>query len=124
MTPRIHAVNIRDEPPADAGARILVDRLWPRGLSKAAARLDAWSREVAPSTELRKWSNHDPAKWKEFVARYRAELDANPAVGELLDRCRRGPVTLLYSARDRDHNQAVALRDYLLERLESEREGG
>ena len=99
------------------GARLLVDRLWPRGVRKESLQLAGWLKEVAPSTELRKWFGHDPAKWDEFRRRYFAELDAKPAVLEpLLAAARKGPVTLLYSARDREHNQAVALRDYLRER--------
>ena len=99
------------------GARLLVDRLWPRGVSKAHLQLDAWLKDVAPSTELRKWFGHDPKKWDEFQRRYFAELDARrEALEPLLVAARKGPVTLLYSARDAEHNQAVALRDYLLKR--------
>lgn len=101
------------------GARLLVDRLWPRGLSKASLHLDAWLRDIAPSAELREWFGHDPAKWPEFQTRFRAELDANPeAVTEALDWCRKGPVVLLYAAHDEAHNNAVVLRDYLAARLD------
>lgn len=99
------------------GARLLVDRLWPRGVRKESLHLDAWLKEVAPSTELRKWFGHDPAKWEEFRWRYFAELDARPEVlGPLLAAAGDGRVTLLYSARDMEHNQAVALKGYLEER--------
>lgn len=100
--------------PAD-GRRVLVDRLWPRGVSKATLRADAWPKEIAPRDALRRWFGHDPARWPEFIRRYRAELNARPQVWQpLLDAARRGPVTLLFSARDAGHNNAVALRAYLL----------
>jgi uncharacterized protein YeaO (DUF488 family) len=96
------------------GTRVLVDRLWPRGLAKDGAHIDLWLREIAPSTALRKWFGHDPAKWKQFRARYFRELDHNTdTVSQLRALARRGAVTLVYSARDEEHNQAVALRDYL-----------
>jgi len=98
------------------GTRILVDRLWPRGISKARAALALWCRDAAPSTELRRWFGHDPDRWAAFRERYRAELRANDAaLSSLRDLIRRGPVTLLYAARDEDHNEAVVLRDVLLE---------
>lgn len=97
------------------GLRILVDRVWPRGRTKAQVQADLWLKDVAPSTELRKWFGHERAKWKTFSRRYQSELDANPdALALLLDAAAKGPVTLLYSARDDECNQAVALRDYLL----------
>ena len=99
--------------PAD-GYRVLVDRLWPRGLSRDAGALDQWLPEVAPSAELRKWWNHDPDRLDEFATRYRAELDANPAAESLREIGREHEsVTLLYGARDPRLNQAVVLRDYL-----------
>ena len=102
-----------DPDPAD-GTRILVDRLWPRGVSKEEARLDRWLKEIAPSHELRKDFGHDPERWDEFVEAYAEELDRMPTrVAELRDLARRGTVTLLYSARDTRHNQAVGLADYL-----------
>lgn len=102
---------------ADDGLRLLVDRLWPRGVRKDSLKLDAWLKEVAPSTELRKWFDHDPEKWEEFQRRYFAELDAQPeALERLLGAVREGRVTLLYSARDTEHNQAVALKVYLEKR--------
>ena len=106
------------EPPAAGdGVRILVDRIWPRGVAKAELKLDTWMKDVAPSSDLRKWFDHDPAKWDEFRRRYHEELDANPvAVEALRDKIGRGPATLLYGARDETHNQAVALKDYLARR--------
>lgn len=103
------------EPPARGdGRRILVDRLWPRGLSKTAARIDYWAKAIAPSTRLRRWYGHDPAKWKEFRRRYFAELDANPqGLAELRRHLGRGTVTLLFSSREERLNNAMALREYL-----------
>jgi uncharacterized protein YeaO (DUF488 family) len=96
------------------GYRVLVDRLWPRGVSKDAARIDLWLREVAPSTDLRKWFGHDPARWAQFRTRYFRELDDRPEViAQLRDLAREGVVTLVYGAKDREHNDAVALKDYL-----------
>lgn len=104
------------EPPsAEDGTRILVDRLWPRGVSKADAAIDGWMKDIAPSTELRKWFGHDPEKWEEFRRRYRVELVTH---GEELDRLREvakdGMLTLIYSAHDEAHNDAVVLREVLL----------
>lgn len=106
------------EPPARGdGRRILVERLWPRGMKKDALDADAWLKEVAPSTELRKWFDHRLERWEEFRRRYRRELGANKAAWEpILDAERRGTVTLLYSAHDVLHNGAVVLRDYLMKR--------
>jgi len=103
------------EPPARGdGRRILVERLWPRGMKKEALAADAWMKEVAPSTELRQWFGHQVERWEEFRRRYQEELDANPGAWELiLDAEGRGTVTLLYSAHDVLHNGAVVLRDYL-----------
>lgn len=98
---------------ASDGRRILVDRLWPRGVSKAKARIDLWLKEVAPSTELRQWFGHDPDKWTEFRRRYKAELKGNPAVAELAALSRRRVVTLVYAARDEVHNEAVVLQQML-----------
>lgn len=107
------------EKPAEGdGARFLVDRLWPRGVSKAALALDDWLKDVAPSDALRRWFGHDPAKWDEFVRRYHAELDAHPEAWQpLADAARRGEVTLVFGARDVAHNDAVALRGYLMAAL-------
>ena len=107
--------------PAD-GHRVLVERLWPRGMKKEALAADAWLKEVAPSTELRKWFDHRVERWEEFRRRYRKELDANPGGwASILDAGKNGTVTLLYSAHDTVHNGAVVLRDYLLERTGSAR---
>ena len=96
------------------GRRFLVERLWPRGISKARLQVDAWLKEVAPSTELRKWFGHDPGKWSEFRRRYFRELDSRPdAWKSIATAARRGAVTLIYSSRDTQHNNAVALLDYL-----------
>jgi uncharacterized protein YeaO (DUF488 family) len=96
------------------GFRVLVDRLWPRGLSKKEAHIDLWLREIGPSTALRKWFNHDPDRWVEFQRRYHAELKQKTALlGTITEQTKTRPVTLLYSAKDEQHNQAVALRNFL-----------
>ena len=98
------------------GSRFLVDRLWPRGVKKEALALTAWLKDVAPSDALRRWFGHDPERWIEFRRRYRAEIESNQAALQpLLEALKRGPVTLVYSAHDEAHNQAVLLREYLLE---------
>lgn len=103
-----------EAPGRDEGYRILVDRVWPRGISKEDLEVDAWQKEIAPSTRLRQWFGHDPARWKEFQERYFAELAQKPdAVRDLVKRAREGRLTLVYGARDQEHNQAVALRRYL-----------
>lgn len=100
------------------GRRILVERLWPRGIRKENLSVDSWHKAVAPSTELRKWYGHDVSRWPEFRRRYRKELDENPdAWRPILDAARKRNVTLLYSARDVEHNSAVVLRDYLADRM-------
>lgn len=105
---------IYDEALASDGYRILVDRLWPRGLSKDKARVDCWLKEIGPSTALRKWFNHDPALFNEFVARYQAELDGSPAFATLRQLVKEhDTVTLLYAAHDTEHNNAVVLRQLL-----------
>ena len=103
------------EPAApDDGRRILVERLWPRGVSKEEADLDLWLKEIAPSTELRKWFGHDPAKWSEFQRRYREELRHRPQeVAQLTKLIREGSVTFVYGSRDEQHNAAIVLKDYL-----------
>ena len=102
------------EPEEADGRRVLVDRLWTRGLSKEKAKVDVWVKEIAPSTELRRWYGHDPDKWPEFKTRYAAELEANPArVEELLAEVRAGTVTLLYSSKEERLNNAVALKEYI-----------
>jgi uncharacterized protein YeaO (DUF488 family) len=110
----VHIKRIYDEPSGQDGYRILVDRLWPRGVSKQEARLDTWLKDVAPSTELRVWFGHQPERFKEFTVRYQEELRANPAVDELRRLIKEhGHVTLLYGARDPKVNHAIVLRDYL-----------
>ncbi|MDH3442287.1 MAG: DUF488 domain-containing protein [Deltaproteobacteria bacterium] len=110
------AMNISD------GRRILVDRVWPRGMTKERLRADVWLKSVAPSTGLRKWFKHNPAKWNGFKDRYFLELDRNPeGVATLMEALGSGTVTLIYSAKDSDHNQAVALREYLYKRFEARR---
>jgi uncharacterized protein YeaO (DUF488 family) len=100
------------------GRRFLVERLWPRGLSKMKLRVHAWLKEVGPSTDLRKWFSHDPAKWLRFRARYFRELDARPeAWRPIVSAARRGTVTLVYSSHDTEHNNAVALQAYLKAKL-------
>jgi len=100
------------------GYRVLVDRVWPRGVSKEAARVDAWNKDVAPSTRLRQWFGHDPGKWGEFKKRYWQELHANRAgVAPLLERARAGRVTLVFGAKDAEHSNAAALREYLMNEL-------
>jgi uncharacterized protein YeaO (DUF488 family) len=100
------------------GKRFLVDRLWPRGVKKETLHLASWLKEVAPSNKLRQWFDHDPAKWDEFQKRYRAELNERPETwNSLLDNALDGNLTLLFSAHDTEHNNAVVLRDFLEERL-------
>ncbi|MEO8926414.1 MAG: DUF488 family protein [Caulobacteraceae bacterium] len=122
MSPKIAAGSVklkRAYVPASAedGRRILIDRLWPRGVKKADAALDRWIKDLSPSTALRKWFGHDPARWREFRHRYAAELRAHPTqLRELRALARRDAVTLVYSAHDEVHNDAVLLRDLLLGR--------
>ena len=105
---------VYERPGEEDGMRILVDRLWPRGLTKAKASVDLWLKDIAPSTELRKWFGHDPGKWTEFKARYRAELTKNGEQVTLLKRkIKKGKVTLIYGAKDEEHNEAVVLQAYL-----------
>jgi uncharacterized protein YeaO (DUF488 family) len=99
------------------GTRLLVERLWPRGVKKTSLEIKAWLKDVAPSTELRKWFSHDPTKWNDFCSRYLAELQANPdAWRPIIEATRHGPVTLIYSSHDTEHNNAVALGDFLMHR--------
>jgi uncharacterized protein YeaO (DUF488 family) len=103
---------VYDPPAGDDGVRVLVDRVWPRGMTKDAAHVDEWLKELGPSTDLRKWFNHDPARWAEFQSRYHAELQA-PAQRERLEHLRQlaaeKPLTLVYGARDTEHNQAAVI---------------
>jgi uncharacterized protein YeaO (DUF488 family) len=102
------------------GTRILVERLWPRGVSKAQARIDLWARDVAPSTELRRWFQHDPAKWVEFKKRYFEELRGHD-LGPVLELVRRGTVTFVYGSREERFNAAMALREYVARRAKTRR---
>ena len=121
MTHHIAAANIRlkrayEDPAASDGTRILIDRLWPRGVRKADADIDRWIKEIAPSTKLRKWFGHDPARWDGFRSRYAAEVSQHSEeLGQIRDLARQGTVTLVYSAHDEDHNDAVVLRELLLQ---------
>ena len=120
MKTKIPASNVNlkrayEPPAADDGTRILIDRLWPRGISKERAAIDQWMKDISPSTELRKWFGHDPARWNEFRRRYAQEVHKN---SDLLDQlrslARQGPITLVYSAHDEKHNDAVELRELIL----------
>jgi uncharacterized protein YeaO (DUF488 family) len=114
----IRIKRVYDRPSKEDGTRYPVERLWPRGIKKEALQMAAWCKEVAPSNELRRWFSHEPAKWKEFQHRYRAELSANRAACQpLLNAAAQGDVTLLYSAHDTEHNNALVLKSFLEERL-------
>ncbi len=111
---RIMTKRIYESAETSDGFRVLVDRLWPRGVKKENAEIDIWLKEVAPSNELRKWFNHEPQKWNEFQKRYSKELKGSEVVKTLLDYARKNKkLTLLYSAKDEEHNQAVALQKYM-----------
>jgi len=120
MSKAIPPTNVRlkrayDPPAHSDGTRVLVDRLWPRGVRKAEAGLDDWLKDLAPSAELRKWFGHDPARWREFERRYAAELAQHAEeLDELRTLARKGPLTLVFGARDEEHNDAVVLRNVLL----------
>ncbi len=110
----IRIKRVYERPDTEDGTRILVDRLWPRGLTKAKASVDLWLKDIAPSTELRKWFGHDPAKWAEFKTRYHAELQANDEQVALLQaEIAKRTVTLVYGAKDEAHNEAVVLQEFL-----------
>ncbi|HHT9111771.1 MAG: DUF488 domain-containing protein [Planctomycetes bacterium] len=105
---------VYEKPSKGDGFRILVERLWPRGITKERASVDLWLKDVAPGTELRKWFGHDPAKWEQFCKRYRVELEQNKdAVNLLKQKSKEGTITLVYAARDEKHNSAVALKEIL-----------
>jgi uncharacterized protein YeaO (DUF488 family) len=110
---RIKVKRVYDLPTKEDGSRILVDRIWPRGLKKEDLKLDDWIKEVAPSTELRKWFAHQPEKWEEFKKKYFVELKKKRNLCEELLTKRENNITLLYSAKDKRHNQAIALREFL-----------
>jgi uncharacterized protein YeaO (DUF488 family) len=113
-TAMIRTRRVYDPPEPGDGTRFLVERLWPRGMKKEELPMDGWLKDAAPSDELRRWFSHDPAKWDEFRRRYSAELEGKPDVLQpLREAARQGNVTLLYSARDTEHNNAVALKEYL-----------
>jgi len=110
----IQLKRIYEDGSKDDGYRILVDRLWPRGFTKEKAALDLWLKEIAPSNELRKWFGHDPDKWKEFQKKYRQELKQNKEAVEILkDYIQKGNVTLLYAAKDEEHNEAQVIKDFI-----------
>ncbi|WP_054029309.1 DUF488 domain-containing protein [Desulfatitalea tepidiphila] len=110
----IYVKRVYDRAASEDGFRILVDRLWPRGLSKTTAKIDLWLKSLAPSNDLRKWYQHDSEKWPEFKQRYFAELDSNEdSVNEIIGHLKKGRVCLLYSSKESQYNNAVALKDYL-----------
>lgn len=110
----MHIKRVYEKPGKEDGKRILVDRLWPRGLTKERASIDLWLKEIAPSTELRKWFGHDPEKWKEFQKRYHLELKNNESQVSLLrEQLKKGTVTLVYGAKDEEHNEALVLTEWL-----------
>lgn len=110
----IQIKRVYEEPNRTDGQRVLIDRLWPRGLTKEKAKVDLWLKDIAPSTQLRQWFGHDPSKWNEFKKRYHNELRGNiPAVSKLEDLTKKGKVTLIYGAKDEEHNDAVVLKEYL-----------
>ena len=113
----INLARVYDKNKAGSGIRILVDKLWPRGLSKADLKVDNWVKEIAPSDELRKWFGHDPAKWDEFKLRYFAELDRNPSTANFVELCKGKEVTFLYSSKEDRFNNAVALKDYVEKKM-------
>lgn len=111
---QIRLKRIYEDPSPGDGYRVLVDRVWPRGMTKEKAAIDLWAKDVAPSTELRKWFDHDPAKWDEFQQKYRKEIEDNlPAVREIASKAKGKTLTLLYGAKDEEHNQAVVLFDFM-----------
>lgn len=118
--PRFRLKRVYALPADDDGCRVLIDRLWPRGLSKKKAKIDLWLKDIAPSPQLREWFGHDPARFDEFSKLYRAELDMKgDLVGRIVDLREEGPVTLLYAAHDDEHNNARVLFGYLTDRLKT-----
>ena len=114
MKRKIKIKRAYETPDKSDGTRILVDRLWPRGLTKRKASIDLWLKEIAPSTELRKWFGHDPKKWRSFRGRYQTELKHHPDQLKLIrSKAKEGTVTLIYGARDQEHNEAVVLKQFL-----------
>jgi uncharacterized protein YeaO (DUF488 family) len=106
-----------DPPAEDKGVRILVDRLWPRGISKERLNVDKWMREIAPSYRLIKWYSHDPKKWNEFRRKYFSELDINPETKQLLELCKKKDVVFVFSSKEREINNAVALKEYVTKHI-------
>ncbi len=110
----INVKRIYDPASSEDGTRIYIDRLWPRGLKKSEAKFDEWLKEISPSTELRKWFGHDPAKWEEFKKRYKKELEDKKEIMEKLKKeAKRKKITLLYSASETEHNNAIAMKEFL-----------
>jgi uncharacterized protein YeaO (DUF488 family) len=110
----IHIKRVYELPQSSDEKRVLIDRLWPRGLTKEKAKVDLWIKDIAPSTDLRKWFGHDPDKWNEFKERYHEELKENSeVVSQLVELVKNGKVTLVYGAKDQEHNDAVVLKEYL-----------
>jgi uncharacterized protein YeaO (DUF488 family) len=109
---------VYEDPKRDDGTRFLVERLWPRGIKKEALKMKAWLKDVSPSPDLRKWYSHDTSKWNEFRKKYRKELQKNPESWQpILDSAKKGNVTLLYSAKDVEHNSALVLKEFLEEQM-------
>jgi len=120
MRKPIQTKRVYEEYSSDDGTRVLVERLWPRGFTRERLHADSWLREIAPTAELRTWYAHDVAKWPEFVTRYTAQLDTQPdPVESLVEIARRGPLTLLYAAKDTEHNSALVLLNYLKGQLKA-----
>ncbi len=117
MSSRVWLRRAYDPPTHNDGYRVLVDRIWPRGVAKAKIAIDQWAKDLAPSDDLRKWFDHDPQRWDEFQDRYRSELDGNDLLDELVERSRTDRITLVYGAHDEEHNQAVVLQTLIDERL-------
>lgn len=114
----INIKRIYEQPSQEDGIRILVDRLWPRGISKEKAAIDLWLKEIAPSTDLRKWFAHEPEKWNAFQQQYDLELQANTAaVSKIKEYLEKGHVTLLYAAKDELHNEAIVIKEFLIKEL-------
>ena len=117
---KIRTKRVYDDPEDDDGHRYLVDRLWPRGMKKEALKMDGWLKSLAPSTELRKWFHHDSGKWDEFKSRYFEELAKQPEAWQtFIDENKDNTITLLYAAKDREHNQALVLKEFLLNKMKS-----
>ena len=111
---KLRIKRVYEKPKKEDGKRILVDRLWPRGLTKEKASIDLWLKDIAPTTELRKWFGHDPSKWKKFQAKYHQELNNNKEqVSILCEQLKKGVVTLVYGAKDEEHNEAFVLKEWL-----------